>query len=220
MVKLFGMPSSAVYSHCSTAACHDMPGYFLGVRRGMKPDTASILLALCLTLSLCHVDHFMCSYAASLEELVLAGNPALEGPIPDGMATLAFLKTADITGTSMNCSTSPSTKACAQPLPCFLQFAGYQVPMGSDQRCSAVVPKTPQQAARSCPQFANGLLAANAAARGSELPGAGLMGAGMQGMGAQWKMDSSYYQQATCQCGADSIELWNPTRTALRCQPR
>ena len=90
-----------------------------------------------------------------------------------------------------------------QLLPCFLQFADYDIPRSdaSNMRCFPVVRKPPALVLADC----------DGAAAGGALDDA------VDIASQSWELSPSYYQYSGCRCLSGFSEIWSRNGTRLRC---
>ncbi|KIZ04553.1 hypothetical protein MNEG_3403 [Monoraphidium neglectum] len=172
--------------------------------------------------------------AYSLTELMLSNNTGLIGPMPNDAAFLRYLQRLSATKTNMSCvpakevvaakrareaalnaSLAGATGAAAaggwwpkcnpeKRLPCFLEFAEYDIPRSdsSNMRCFPVRRKPQAEAQVDC-------------RTGSAF---GLLDDAVQAEQQQWDLSPSYYQYANCRCLSGFREVWTRNGTHLACE--
>jgi len=158
--------------------------------------------------------------AYNLRELILVNNTNLVGRLPDEAAGLAQLRRVGLFGTGLSCVPNEMAEAALEAaangkqapvyrcpkgdvLPCFLEFAPYEIPRSDDSHmlCRPVRRKQVDAVVESCPAAA---APANTDPSGDVLE-------------SQWDLPPSYYQFQNCRCLSGYQPVWSKDGTALRC---
>jgi hypothetical protein len=153
--------------------------------------------------------------------MVLANNTGLVGRLPDEAAGLAHLHRVGLRGTNMSCvpaelaeahaaerakGREPPPYRCAgeNVLPCFLEFAGYTIPLSDNSKmsCRPIRKLSPDRIITVCPPAALYLL-----------PDPSL-----EVLAAQWDLSPSYYQYQGCVCLEGHKAVWSRDGTVMRCE--